>query len=36
MSPQFWVNLQSHFDLKSEKERLGKRLAKEVKVLDAA
>jgi len=35
-SAQFWLNLQSHFDLESEQERLGKRLVKEVKVLAAA
>ena len=36
MSPQFWLNLQSHYDLETEQERLGKRLEKEVKVLAAA
>ena len=36
MSPQFWLNLQSHHDLELEQERLGKRLEKEVKVLNAA
>src|SRR5258707_5175116 len=36
MSAQFWLNLQSHFDLESEQERLGKRLVKEVKGLAAA
>lgn len=36
MSPQFWLNLQSHHDLEAEQERLGKRLLKEVKVLNAA
>ena len=36
MSAQFWLNLQSHFDLESEQERLGKRLVKEVKILAAA
>lgn len=36
MSPQFWLNLQSHYDLEQEKERLAGRLAKEVKVLAAA
>ena len=33
MSAQFWLNLQSHYDLELEQERLGKRLEKEVKIL---
>lgn len=32
MSPQFWLNLQSHYDLEREQKRLGKRLEAEVKV----
>src|SRR5436309_2990214 len=36
MSAQFWLNLQSHYDLEMEQERLGKRLEREVKVLAAA
>ena len=36
MEPQFWLNLQSHYDLELEQDRLGKRLEKEVKVLAAA
>ena len=36
MSPQFWLNLQSHHDLEIEEERLGRRLEREVKVLEAA
>jgi addiction module HigA family antidote len=36
MSPQFWLNLQSHYDLEVEQERLGKKLEKQVKVLAAA
>jgi addiction module HigA family antidote len=36
MSPEFWLNLQSHFDLEQEQERLAGRLDKEVKVLAAA
>jgi addiction module HigA family antidote len=35
MSPEFWLNLQSHYDLEQEQERLAKRLDKEVKVLAA-
>lgn len=30
---QFWLNLQSHFDLEVERDRLGDRLKKEVVVL---
>lgn len=36
MSPQFWLNLQSHYDLEVEQERLGRRLEREVKVMKAA
>jgi antitoxin HigA-1 len=36
MSAQFWLNLQSHYDLETEAERLGRRLEREVKVLAAA
>jgi addiction module HigA family antidote len=36
MSPEFWLNLQSHYDLEQEQERLAGRLVKEVKVLAAA
>lgn len=35
MSPQFWLNLQSHYDLEIEEARLGRRLQREVKVLAA-
>jgi addiction module HigA family antidote len=35
MAPQFWLNLQSHYDLEQEEERLARRLEKEVKVLAA-
>ena len=30
VSPQFWLNLQSHFDLEQERNRLGDRLEQEV------
>ncbi len=33
MSPEFWLNLQAHYDLEQEQERLAGRLDKEVKVL---
>jgi addiction module HigA family antidote len=32
-SERFWMNLQTHYDLEREKERLGSRLVKEVPVL---
>jgi addiction module HigA family antidote len=36
VSPQFWLNLQSHHDLEQVQERLGSRLEAGVKVLVAA
>jgi addiction module HigA family antidote len=33
MSAQFWLNLQSHYDLEIMENRLGRRLEQEVKVL---
>jgi len=36
MSPEFRLNLQSHYDLEKEQEHLAGRLDKEVKVLAAA
>ena len=36
MAAQFWLNLQSHYDLEQEQERLSGRLENEVKVLAAA
>lgn len=36
MSAQFWLNLQSHYDLEIMEHRLGRRLEREVKVLAAA
>jgi addiction module HigA family antidote len=36
MSAEFWLNLQSHYDLEREQERLGRRLEREVKALAAA
>ena len=35
-SERFWLNLQARHDLETEKDRLGKRLTKEVRVLAAA
>lgn len=36
ISPQFWINLQAHYDLEVELDRLGKRLESEVKVYSEA
>src|SRR5437016_9448453 len=33
LSERFWLNLQSRYELETEKDRLGKRLLREVKVL---
>ena len=33
MSPEFWLNLQTHYDLEQEQKRLADRLDKEVKAL---
>ena len=35
-TPEFWLNLQTHYDLEQEQERLADRLDKEVKALAAA
>ena len=35
-SERFWLNLQARYDLEVEKDRLGERLRREVKVLNAA
>jgi len=36
MSAQFWLNLQSHYDLERMENRLGRRLEREVKELVSA
>ena len=36
MAPEFWLNLQSHYELEREQARLAGRLIKQVKVLAAA
>ena len=36
MSPQFWINLQSHYDLEVQIDKLGSKLETEVKVLTNA
>lgn len=35
-SERFWLNLQAHYDLEVEKDRLGNRLVKEVAVMAQA
>jgi len=35
-SAQFWLNLQDHFDLEVQADKIGDRLAKEVRVLAVA
>ena len=32
MSPQFWINLQAHYDLEVQMDKLGSKLESEVKV----
>ncbi len=32
-SPEFWINLQSHYDLEIVTKKLGKRLKREVQIL---
>src|SRR5229473_4098061 len=36
MSPEFWLNLQTHYELEQEQERLAGRLEREVKARAAA
>lgn len=36
VSPQFWLNLQAHYDLDQERDRLGDRLEHEVHALAMA
>jgi antitoxin HigA-1 len=36
MAPESWLNLQTHYDLEQESERLARRLDREVKVLALA
>src|SRR5512135_362152 len=36
MAPQFWLNLQTHYDLEQAEFKLGVRLEKEVKTLATA
>ncbi|MFQ5673749.1 MAG: HigA family addiction module antitoxin [Nitrospinales bacterium] len=32
MSPEFWINLQAHYDLEAQADKLGARLQREVRV----
>ncbi len=36
LAPRFWLNLQSHYDLAREEDRIGTRLSGEVQVYAAA
>ena len=36
MSPQFWINLQAHYELEVEIDRIGSKLESEVKIYSAA
>jgi len=36
VSPQFWLNLQSRYDLETEKDRIGAKVDEEVRVLATA
>lgn len=36
LSDRFWLNLQSRYDLETEKDRLGRRLAKEITTLSSS
>jgi len=36
ISPQFWINLQSHYDLEIELDKIGERLESEVKIYSKA
>lgn len=35
MSPEFWINLQTHYDLEREKDRLGDDLIRRVRIYAA-
>lgn len=36
MSPQFWINLQTHYELEIESDRLAGRLKREVRVYEGS
>ena len=36
MSPQFWINLHTHYDLEVELDKIGERLESEVKIYSKA
>ncbi len=36
VTPQFWLNLQSHYDLEVEKDKIGNKLDSEVHAMSAA
>ena len=35
-TPQFWMNLQSHFDLEQEREKFGEKLTREIHPISRA
>ncbi len=35
-SPQFWLNLQAHYDLEIERDKMGSRLARDVHAMTAS
>lgn len=36
MSPQFWLNLQAHYDLEMEEDKIGKQISKEIQTFSPA
>lgn len=36
ISPQFWLNLQSHFDLEVERDKMGSLIDEQIRALSAA
>ncbi|MCI0591254.1 MAG: HigA family addiction module antitoxin [Gammaproteobacteria bacterium] len=36
MSPQFWINLQTHYDLEVESDKIADRLKREIRVYEGA
>ncbi|MBI1961225.1 MAG: HigA family addiction module antidote protein [Parcubacteria group bacterium] len=36
VSPEFWLNLQTHYELEAQSDQLARRISQEVKVLQAA
>ena len=36
MSPEFWLNLQAHYDLEVEEDKIGKQINKEIHMFSSA